>query len=307
MMLSPPLPSHPHFPLTKQQRAPETAVDATESTVDAVAPDHAEYATTSQGTRYTLQSMMLKTTEDARKNISVANALDSAADETLRRSADKLLVASPELDLTKSKQQMKLQRNPRQSLSQDAEVICSSLSPADEILGTSSGMNAIGTAFLSPAGSSHPSGAEDVGGDLLDHVDKVDDDDDDDVGDDDVYNGDKNDDCRDDYATEVALLNSPDIADVKFLLSDRGGRCVRSTKKRRRLLMERAGCSADEARRNRAAAIERLRVKKRLRSFDHKVRYACRKKIALVRPRINGRFATKEEVREAARMGFTLS
>jgi CCT motif len=84
------------------------------------------------------------------------------------------------------------------------------------------------------------------------------------------------------------------------------GRPSRSSKKRRRLAMERAGCSAVQAKLNRAAAIQRLRAKKALRSYEYRVRYDCRKKIALVRPRINGRFATKDEVAEAKRLGITL-
>lgn len=83
-------------------------------------------------------------------------------------------------------------------------------------------------------------------------------------------------------------------------------RGLRSSKKRRQLEVDRATCSADQSKRNRAAALERLRAKRRLRCFDYKVRYACRKRIALVRPRINGRFATKKEVAEAKRMGIPL-
>lgn len=83
-------------------------------------------------------------------------------------------------------------------------------------------------------------------------------------------------------------------------------RVLRSSKKRRQLAVDRAGCSADQAKLNRAAALQRLRAKKNKRNFDYKIRYACRKRIALVRPRINGRFATKEEVAEAKRLGIPL-
>lgn len=71
-----------------------------------------------------------------------------------------------------------------------------------------------------------------------------------------------------------------------------------SRKKRRRQLLERSGCSEEQARQNRAHALKRLRQKKTLRSQQSTVRYACRKRIAMVRPRVNGRFATKEEVEE---------
>lgn len=83
-------------------------------------------------------------------------------------------------------------------------------------------------------------------------------------------------------------------------------RVPRSSKQRRQLAVERAGCSANQAKLNRAAAIERLRAKKQARTFQLKVRYACRKRIASSRPRINGRFATKEEVAEARRLGIEL-
>lgn len=70
-----------------------------------------------------------------------------------------------------------------------------------------------------------------------------------------------------------------------------------SRKKRRRQLLERSGCSQQEAKENRARALKRLRQKKTFRSQQQNtVRYACRKRIALVRPRVNGRFATKEEL-----------
>lgn len=74
-----------------------------------------------------------------------------------------------------------------------------------------------------------------------------------------------------------------------------------SRKRRRRQLLERSGCSEEQARQNRAHALSRLRQKKTLRSQQGKVRYACRKRIAMVRPRVNGRFATKEEVEECKR------
>lgn len=74
-----------------------------------------------------------------------------------------------------------------------------------------------------------------------------------------------------------------------------------SRKKRRRQLLERSGCSEEQARQNRAHAMERLRQKKTLRTQQSTVRYACRKRIAMVRPRVNGRFATKEEVEECQR------
>ena len=74
-----------------------------------------------------------------------------------------------------------------------------------------------------------------------------------------------------------------------------------SRKKRRRQLLERSGCSEEESRENRARALKRLRHKKTLRSQNATVRYACRKRIAMVRPRVNGRFATKEEVEDVHR------
>ncbi|CDF32361.1 unnamed protein product [Chondrus crispus] len=74
-----------------------------------------------------------------------------------------------------------------------------------------------------------------------------------------------------------------------------------SRKRRRRQLLERSGCTEEQARQNRAHALTRLRQKKTLRSQQSKVRYACRKRIAMVRPRVNGRFATKEEVEECKR------
>lgn len=74
-----------------------------------------------------------------------------------------------------------------------------------------------------------------------------------------------------------------------------------SRKKRRRQLLERSGCTEEQARQNRAHALKRLRQKKTLRSQQNTVRYACRKRIAMVRPRVNGRFATKEEVEECQR------
>lgn len=76
-----------------------------------------------------------------------------------------------------------------------------------------------------------------------------------------------------------------------------------SRKKRRRQLLERSGCSEEQARQNRAHALKRLRQKKTLRTQQSTVRYACRKRIAMVRPRVNGRFATKEEVKECQRTG----
>lgn len=74
-------------------------------------------------------------------------------------------------------------------------------------------------------------------------------------------------------------------------------------KKRRREMLERSGCSGEQARENRARALKRLREKKLVRSQATTVRYACRKRIAMVRPRVNGRFATKEEVEEERRRG----
>lgn len=74
-----------------------------------------------------------------------------------------------------------------------------------------------------------------------------------------------------------------------------------SRKKRRRQLLERSGCSEEQARQNRAHALKRLRQKKTLRTQQSTVRYACRKRIAMVRPRVNGRFATKDEVKECQR------
>lgn len=71
-----------------------------------------------------------------------------------------------------------------------------------------------------------------------------------------------------------------------------------SRKKRRRQMLERSGCSEEQARENRARALKRLRQKKTVRSQSGTVRYACRKRIAMVRPRVNGRFATKEEVEQ---------
>ncbi|CAN8063901.1 unnamed protein product [Agarophyton chilense] len=74
-----------------------------------------------------------------------------------------------------------------------------------------------------------------------------------------------------------------------------------SRKKRRRQMLDRSGCSVEQARENRARALKRLRHKKSMRTQGTAVRYACRKRIAMVRPRVNGRFATKEEVEECQR------
>ncbi|PXF46365.1 Zinc finger protein CONSTANS-LIKE 1 [Gracilariopsis chorda] len=74
-----------------------------------------------------------------------------------------------------------------------------------------------------------------------------------------------------------------------------------SRKKRRRQMLERSGCTVEQARENRARALKRLRQKKSMRTQGNSVRYACRKRIAMVRPRVNGRFATKEEVEEVRR------
>lgn len=74
-------------------------------------------------------------------------------------------------------------------------------------------------------------------------------------------------------------------------------------KRRRRQTADGNMCSVEQARRNRARALERLREKKSLRKYAKTVRYACRKKIAMVRPRVNGRFATKEEVEHYRRSG----
>lgn len=71
-----------------------------------------------------------------------------------------------------------------------------------------------------------------------------------------------------------------------------------SRRKRRLLMLERTGCSEEQARENRARARQRLQQKKSARGQPLTVRYACRKRIAMVRPRVNGRFATKEEVEE---------
>lgn len=119
-----------------------------------------------------------------------------------------------------------------------------------------------------------------------------------------------------DHEAEDEDIATPDAEQVAVDLNATGTRSgtqpvkrkrgLRSSKKRRRLAVDKAGCSAEQARRNRAAALERLRVKKSLRNYESKIRYACRKKIALVRPRINGRFATKEEVAEAKRLGIKL-
>lgn len=72
-----------------------------------------------------------------------------------------------------------------------------------------------------------------------------------------------------------------------------------SRKKRRRQMLERSACSEEQARENRARALSRLRQKKTLQTQNSTVRYACRKRIAMVRPRVNGRFATKEEAEES--------
>ena len=72
-----------------------------------------------------------------------------------------------------------------------------------------------------------------------------------------------------------------------------------SRKKRRRQMLERSTCSEEQARENRARALSRLRQKKTLQTQNSTVRYACRKRIAMVRPRVNGRFATKEEAEES--------
>lgn len=78
-------------------------------------------------------------------------------------------------------------------------------------------------------------------------------------------------------------------------------------KRRRRQPHEDSICTGEQARRNRALALVRLRQKKSIRSYEKTVRYACRKKIAMVRPRVNGRFATKEEVEECRRSGRFLT
>ena len=66
--------------------------------------------------------------------------------------------------------------------------------------------------------------------------------------------------------------------------------------KRRKKVIVPHECPAVQAKKNRAEAIKRLKQKKLMRTFNKKVRYQCRKKIALHRPRVRGRFATKEEV-----------
>lgn len=102
------------------------------------------------------------------------------------------------------------------------------------------------------------------------------------------------------------FASSGDDGDAEMSDSVSSPAVPRSSKARRQLAVDNATCSASQARSNRAAAVMRLRAKKRLRTEGSKVRYACRKKIAMVRPRINGRFATKIEVAEAARLGITL-
>lgn len=76
-----------------------------------------------------------------------------------------------------------------------------------------------------------------------------------------------------------------------------------SRKRRRRMAAGDGPVSDEEARANRAKAMIRLKEKKSVRSYEKTVRYACRKKIAMVRPRVNGRFATKEEVEQFQRTG----
>ncbi|KAI0564732.1 hypothetical protein FGB62_24g014 [Gracilaria domingensis] len=84
-------------------------------------------------------------------------------------------------------------------------------------------------------------------------------------------------------------------------LSNRPEPMSGSRKKKRRQMLERSGCSVEQARENRARALKRLRHKKSMRTQGTSVRYACRKRIAMVRPRVNGRFATKEEVEDRRR------
>lgn len=55
----------------------------------------------------------------------------------------------------------------------------------------------------------------------------------------------------------------------------------RGRKKRRRQMLDQSECSAEEAQRNRARAMDRLREKKRMRNQSPLVRYACRKRIAV--------------------------
>lgn len=70
-------------------------------------------------------------------------------------------------------------------------------------------------------------------------------------------------------------------------------------------MMERSSRLEVQARENRARAKKRLQEKKSVRGQALTVRYACRKRIAMIRPRVNGRFATKEEVEENDRKGST--
>lgn len=95
-------------------------------------------------------------------------------------------------------------------------------------------------------------------------------------------------------------LESPNTA------SQVSGEGANGRKRRRRAGVDDTVCSADQARRNRAKAMVRLKQKKAVRSYEKTVRYNVRKRIAMVRPRVNGRFATKREVEEWERNGRRL-
>lgn len=86
---------------------------------------------------------------------------------------------------------------------------------------------------------------------------------------------------------------------VSPAITDNGG----TRKRRRRTGNDDNACSVEQARRNRAKAMVRLKQKKAVRSYEKTVRYGVRKRIAMVRPRVNGRFATKREMEEWERNG----
>lgn len=62
---------------------------------------------------------------------------------------------------------------------------------------------------------------------------------------------------------------------------------------------------AEKKRKLRRKAIERFRAKRANRSFEKRVRYACRKQLADSRPRVKGRFVKKSEMRLYLRFGPT--
>eukprot|EP00172_Hildenbrandia_rubra_P002907 Plantae.Rhodophyta-Hildenbrandia_rubra.ctg41434.p1 GENE.Plantae.Rhodophyta-Hildenbrandia_rubra.ctg41434~~Plantae.Rhodophyta-Hildenbrandia_rubra.ctg41434.p1 ORF type:complete len:274 (-),score=68.30 Plantae.Rhodophyta-Hildenbrandia_rubra.ctg41434:767-1588(-) len=106
---------------------------------------------------------------------------------------------------------------------------------------------------------------------------------------------------------EESVLVNIHTAESKAVVQKESGKLRSSgtiksagVKKRKKLTVP-FECPALQAKKNRAAAIKRLRQKKLLRTFNTKVRYQCRKKIALHRPRVRGRFATKEEVEKASK------